>query len=39
MNKDSKILKANYDEQIGVFVDILDVLNIEYAPYIKKSAR
>ena len=34
MNKDTKILKANYDEQIGVFVDILDVLNIEYAPYI-----
>lgn len=33
MNKDTKILKANYDESIGAFVDIYDIYNIDYAPY------
>lgn len=35
MNKDTKILKANYDEQIGVFVDILNIqtLNILHIFY------
>ena len=33
MNKDTKILKANYDESIGAFVDIYDIYNIDYVPY------
>ena len=37
MNKDKKVLVAEYDSGVGVFTRIYDVYNIEYAPYILKS--
>jgi hypothetical protein len=37
MNKDTEVLLAEYDSANGVFSKIIDVYNIEYAPYILKS--
>ena len=37
MNKNTKILLAEYDSVNGVFSKILEIYNIEYAPYILKS--
>ncbi len=37
MNKNTKVLLAEYDSANGVFSKIWDVYNIEYAPYILKS--
>ena len=34
MNKNTKVLLAEYDSATGVFMKILDVYNILYAPYI-----
>ena len=36
MNKETKVLEAEYDSGVGVFTNIYDVYNIEYAPYILK---
>ena len=36
MNKNIEILAAEYDTANGVFLKVLDVYNIEYAPYILK---
>lgn len=37
MNKNTEILAAEYDSANGVFSEIYDVYNIDYAPYILKS--
>ncbi len=37
MNKNTEVLVAEYDAATGVFSKILDVYNINYAPYILKS--
>ena len=37
MNKNTEVLLAEYDTANGVFLKIIDVYNIEYAPYILKS--
>ena len=37
MNKNNEVLFANYDTATGVFTEIYDVFNIDYAPYILKS--
>lgn len=37
MNKNTKVLLAEYDNVNGVFSKIYEVYNIEYAPYILKS--
>ncbi len=37
MNKNTKVLEAEYDSATGVFTKIYEVYNIEYAPYILKS--
>ncbi len=37
MNKNTKVLVADYDQATGVFSRIYDVYNIDYAPYILKS--
>lgn len=37
MNKNTEVLLAEYDSANGVFSKIIDVYNIEYAPYILKS--
>ena len=34
MNKNTEVLLAEYDSATGVFMKILDVYNILYAPYI-----
>ena len=36
MNKETKVLEAENDSGVGVFTNIYDVYNIEYAPYILK---
>lgn len=36
MNKNVEILCAEYDSATGVFVKIIDIYNIDYAPYILK---
>ena len=33
-NKDTKILEAEYDGSIGTFIEIYEIYNIDYAPYI-----
>lgn len=37
MNKNTEILAAEYDSANGVFSEIYDVYNIDYAPYVLKS--
>ena len=37
MNKNTKVLLGEYDSANGVFSEIMDIYNIEYAPYILKS--
>ena len=37
MNKNTKVLLGKYDSANGVFSEIMDIYNIEYAPYILKS--
>ena len=37
MNKNTKVLLAEYDSANGVFSKVIDVYNINYAPYILKS--
>ena len=37
MNKNTEVLCAEYDSATGVFTSIIDVYNIDYAPYILKS--
>lgn len=37
MNKNTKILEAEYDSATGVFTQIYEVYNIDYAPYILKG--
>ena len=37
MNKNTEVLLAEYDTANGVFQEVIDVYNIEYAPYILKS--
>ena len=37
MNKNTEILSALYDPATGVFVKIIDVYNIKYAPLKKKK--
>ena len=38
MNKNTEILIAEYQEELKVFTDILEIKNIEYAPVIIKNA-
>ena len=37
MNKNTKVLAAEYDSGVGVFTKIYDIYNIDYAPYILKK--
>ena len=37
MNKNTEVLMADYDTANGVFSQIYDIYNIDYAPYILKS--
>ena len=37
MNKNTEILAAEYDSANGLFSEIYDVYNIDYAPYVLKS--
>lgn len=37
MNKNTKVLEAEYDEATSGFTKIYEVYNIDYAPYILKS--
>ena len=37
MNKNTKVLEADYDSATGVFIKIFEVYNIDCAPYILKS--
>ena len=37
MNKNTDVLLAEYDTANGVFQEVIDVYNIEYAPYILKN--
>jgi len=37
MNKNVEVLEAEYDPATGTFIRIIDVYNIDYAPYILKS--
>ena len=37
MNKNIEVLVAEYDSGVGVFTEIYDICNIDYAPYILKS--
>ncbi len=37
MNKNTEVLCAEYDSATGVFTSIIDVYNVDYAPYILKS--
>ena len=37
MNKNTEVLLAEYDTANGVFQEVIDIYNIEYAPYILKS--
>ena len=37
MNKNTKVLDADYDSATGAFIKIFEVYNIDYAPYILKS--
>lgn len=37
MNKNTEVLRAEYDSATGTFIKIFNVYNINYAPYILKS--
>lgn len=37
MNKNTKVLSANYQPSLGVFTDIYDIYNIDFAPVILKN--
>lgn len=37
MNKDTKVLSADYQPSLGVFTDIYDIYNIDFAPVILKN--
>ena len=37
MNKNMEVLVAEYDSGVGVFTEVYDLYNIDYAPYILKS--
>ena len=37
MNKNIEVLLADYDSATGVFINVYEVYNIDYAPYILKS--
>ena len=37
MNKNKEVLVAEYDSGVGVFTEVYDIYNIDYAPYILKS--
>ena len=37
MNKNTEVLVADYDDGLQVFTRIIEVKNINYAPYILKS--
>ena len=37
MNKNNAVLKADYDDATGSFIKIIEVYDINYAPYILKS--
>lgn len=37
MNKNTEVLLAEYESGLGVFTKIIEVYNIDYAPYILKS--
>ena len=37
MNKNKEVMLTEYDSATGVFTNIYDVYNIDYAPYILKS--
>lgn len=37
MNKNTKVLLADYQPSLGVFTDIYDIYNIDYAPVILKN--
>lgn len=38
MNKSVEVLKAEYDSATGVFTNVYEIYNINYAPYILKDA-
>lgn len=38
MNKNKKVLLAEYDKATGVFTNIYEIYDINYAPYILKSS-
>lgn len=38
MNKNKKVLLAEYDRATGVFTNIYEIYDINYAPYILKSS-
>lgn len=38
MNKNVEVLKAEYDSATGVFTNVYEIYNINYAPYILKDA-
>lgn len=35
MNKNTKFLQANFDAATGGFTDIIEIYNMNYAPYLK----
>ena len=37
MNKNTKVLSANYQPSLGVFTDIYEIYNIDFAPVILKN--
>ena len=37
MNKNKEVMLTEYDSATGVFTNIYDVYNIDYAPYILKN--
>lgn len=37
MNKNTKVLSADYQPSLGVFTDIYDIYNIDFAPVILKN--
>ena len=37
MNKNTEILVAEYDETIKIFTEVIEIKNIDYAPFILKK--
>lgn len=37
MNKNTKVLQADFDAATGGFTDIIEIYNMDYAPYILKN--